>query len=60
MADDVTLKVTEYDPVLIKTTCHSASHPSWQAVNDCEDRLIEMIDRRRAGLAGCGKRDTAT
>jgi len=50
MADDVTLKVTEYDPVLIKTTCHSASHPSWQAVNDCEDRLIEMIDRRRAGL----------
>jgi hypothetical protein len=51
MADDLTLKVTEYDPVLGKTTYHSVSRPSWRAVNECEDRLIEMIDRRRAGLA---------
>ncbi|MGB8785328.1 MAG: hypothetical protein WCD02_19565 [Terriglobales bacterium] len=51
MADDLTLKVTEYDPVLGKTTYHSVSHSSWQAVNEYEDRLIEMIDRRRSGLA---------
>lgn len=50
MADDRTLKVTEYDPILRTTKYRSTSHPSWQATNECEDRLIEMIDRHRTGL----------
>jgi hypothetical protein len=50
MADDRTLKVTEYDPILGKTSYHSASHPSWQAVRENEGRLIDMMDRHRTGL----------
>jgi hypothetical protein len=50
MADDRTLKVAEYDPILGESTYHSVSHPSWQAAHESENRLIAMIDRRRAGL----------
>jgi|ERR1035437_3263561 hypothetical protein len=50
MADDRTLKVTEYDPILGTTQYHSTSHPSWQSAHESENRLIAMIDRRRAGL----------
>jgi hypothetical protein len=50
MVDDLALKLTEYDPVLGKTIYHSASRPGWQRANEYEDRLIDRIDRRRAGL----------
>ncbi len=50
MADDRTLKVTEYDPILGTTKYHSTSHPSWQSVDENENRLIDMMDRHRAGL----------
>jgi hypothetical protein len=50
MADDRTLKVSEYDQILGVTKYHSTSHPSWQSANESENRLIGMIDRRRAGL----------
>ena len=50
MADDRTLKVMEYDQSLGTTKYHSTSHPSWQSVHENEDRLIDMMDRRRTGL----------
>lgn len=49
MADDKTLKVTEYDPILGVTSYHSTSHPSWQSANESEDKLIDRLDRVRAG-----------